>query len=164
MEKEAREISSKRERLIREQNIKTKKHITLDEIGRRISVGSFKELNVVIKGDMDGSIEALADSMEKLSNNEIAINIIHKGVGEINESDVLLASTSNGIIIGFQVRPSINARKTAEKEGVEIRLYSIIYEAIKEIEVANRDTWNEGVDDDARKGFPGVEVACANSL
>ena len=102
-EKEAREIAIKREKLIREQNIKTKKHITLDEIGRRISVGSFKELNVVIKGDVDGSIEALSDSMEKLSNEELSVKIIHRGVGEINESDVLLASAADGIIVGFQV-------------------------------------------------------------
>ena len=135
-EKEAREIAIKREKLIREQNIRTKKHITLDEIGRRISVGSFKELNIVIKGDVDGSIEALADSMEKLSNEEIIVKIIHRGVGEINESDVLLASTAGGIIVGFQVRPSLNARKIAEKEGVEIKLYSIIYEAIEEIKKA----------------------------
>ena len=135
-EKEAREVALKREKLIREQNIKTKKHITLDEIGRRISVGSFKELNIVIKGDVDGSIEALSDSMEKLSNEELSVKIIHRGVGEINESDVLLASAADGIVVGFQVRPSVNARKLAEKEGVEVRLYSIIYEAIEEIKKA----------------------------
>jgi len=135
-DKEAREIATKREQLIREQKLRTKKHVTLDEIGRRLALGNFKELNIVLKGDVDGSIEALSDSMEKLSTNEISVNIIHRGVGQITESDVLLASASDAIIIGFQVRPSVNARTLAEKEGIDIRMYSIIYEAINEIKNA----------------------------
>jgi len=135
-DKEAREIATKREQLIREQKLRTKKHVTLDEIGRRLALGNFKELSIVLKGDVDGSIEALSDSMEKLSSDEISVNIIHRGVGQITESDVLLASASDAIIVGFQVRPSINARKLAEKEGIDIRLYSIIYEAINEIKSA----------------------------
>ena len=135
-DKEAREIATKREQLIREQKLRTKKHVTLDEIGRRLALGSFKELNIILKGDVDGSIEALSDSMEKLSSEEISINIIHRGVGQITESDVLLASASDAIIIGFQVRPSQNARSLAEKEGIDIRIYSIIYEAINEIKNA----------------------------
>ena len=112
-DKEAREVANKREQLIREQKLRTKKHVTLDEIGRRLALGSFKELNIVLKGDVDGSIEALSDSMEKLSTDEISVNIIHRGVGQITESDVLLASASEAIIIGFQVRPSSNARLLA---------------------------------------------------
>ena len=135
-DKEAREIATKREQLIREQKLRTKKHVTLDEIGRRLALGSFKELNIILKGDVDGSIEALSDSMEKLSSEEISVNIIHRGVGQITESDVLLASASDAIIIGFQVRPSQNARSLAEKEGIDIRIYSIIYEAINEIKNA----------------------------
>ena len=135
-DKEAREIATKREQLIREQTLRTKKHLTLDEIGRRLALGNFKELNIVLKGDVDGSIEALSDSLEKLSTDEISVNIIHRGVGQITESDVLLASASDAIIVGFQVRPSINARNLAEKEGIEIRMYSIIYEAINEIKSA----------------------------
>ncbi len=135
-EREARDIANKRLQLQREQGIRTHKHITLDEIGRRLAIGNFKELNVIVKGDVDGSIEALADSLLKLSNPEIQINIIHKSVGAITESDVLLASASNAIIIGFQVRPSVNARKLAESEEIEIRLYSIIYNAINEIKLA----------------------------
>ena len=135
-DKEAREIATKREQLIREQKLRTKKHVTLDEIGRRLALGSFKELNIILKGDVDGSIEALSDSMEKLSSEEISVNIIHRGVGQITESDVLLASASDAIIIGFQVRPSQNARSLAEKEGIDIRIYSIIYEAINEIKSA----------------------------
>jgi len=135
-DKEAREIATKREQLIREQKLRTKKHVTLDEIGRRLSLGNFKELNIVLKGDVDGSIEAISDSMEKLSSDEISVNIIHRGVGQITESDVLLASASDAIIIGFQVRPSINARNLAEKEGIDIRMYSIIYEAINEVKSA----------------------------
>ena len=135
-DKEAREIATKREQLIREQTLRTKKHVTLDEIGRRLALGNFKELNIVLKGDVDGSIEALSDSMEKLSTDEISVNIIHRGVGQITESDVLLASASDAIIIGFQVRPSISARNLAEKEGIDIRMYSIIYEAINEIKSA----------------------------
>jgi len=135
-EREARDIANKRLQLQREQGIRTHKHITLDEIGRRLAIGNFKELNVIVKGDVDGSIEALADSLLKLSTAEIQINIIHKSVGQISESDVLLASASNAIIIGFQVRPSINARKLAESEQIEIRLYSIIYNAISELKQA----------------------------
>ena len=135
-DKEARELATKREQLIREQKLRTKKHVTLDEIGRRLALGSFKELNVVLKGDVDGSIEALSDSLEKLSSDEISVNIIHRGVGQITESDVLLASASDAIIIGFQVRPSLNARNLAEKEEIDIRLYSIIYEAINELKAA----------------------------
>jgi translation initiation factor IF-2 len=135
-EKEAKEVANKREQLIREQGVRTKKHITLDEIGRRLAVGDFQELNVIIKGDVDGSIEALADSLENLSTEKIQVNIIHKSVGQISESDVLLASASNAIVIGFQVRPSGSARKLAEKEEIEIRLYSIIYQAIEELKDA----------------------------
>ncbi len=135
-EKEAREIANKREQIQREQNLRTKKHITLDEIGRRLAIGSFKELNIIVKGDVDGSIEALSDSLLKLSTEEVQINIIHKAVGQISESDVLLASASDAVIIGFQVRPSASARKLAEKEEIEIRLYSIIYNAINEIKDA----------------------------
>jgi translation initiation factor IF-2 len=132
-EKEAREIANKREQLIRMQDIRTKKHITLEEIGRRIAIGSFKELNIVVKTDVDGSMEALADSLIKLSTEEVQVNIIHKAVGAISESDVLLAAASNAIIIGFQVRPSAGSRKLAEKEEIEIRLYSVIYDAINEV-------------------------------
>ena len=132
-EKEAREIANKREQLLRIQGLRTQKHITLEEIGRRIAIGNFKELNVIVKGDVDGSIEALSDSLIKLSTDEIHVNVIHKAVGAISESDVLLAAASNAIIIGFQVRPSANARKLAEKEEIEIRLYSVIYDAINEV-------------------------------
>ncbi|MFI5219095.1 MAG: translation initiation factor IF-2 [Bacteroidia bacterium] len=135
-EREAREIANKRLQLQREQGIRTHKHITLDEIGRRLAIGNFKELNVIVKGDVDGSIEALADSLLKLSTSEIQVNVLHKSVGAITESDVLLASASNAIIVGFQVRPSINARKLAEQEQIDIRLYSIIYDAINEIKAA----------------------------
>jgi translation initiation factor IF-2 len=135
-DREAREIATKREQLQREQELRTRKHITLDEIGRRIAIGNFQELNIIVKGDVDGSIEALSDSLIKLSTPEIQVNIIHKAVGQISESDILLATASNAIIIGFQVRPSLNARKLAEKEGIEIRLYSIIYDAINELKSA----------------------------
>jgi translation initiation factor IF-2 len=135
-EREAREISVKREQILREQNIRTKKHITLDEIGRRLAIGSFRELNVIVKGDVDGSVEALSDSLLKLSTGEVQINIIHKGVGQISESDVLLATASDAVIVGFQVRPSASARRLAESEEIEIRLYSIIYDAINEIKDA----------------------------
>jgi translation initiation factor IF-2 len=134
--KEAKEIATKRGQLIREQDIRTKKHITLDEIGRRIAIGNFQELNVIVKGDVDGSIEALSDSLIKLSTPEIQVNVIHKAVGQISESDVSLAAASNAIIIGFQVRPSLNARRLAEKEQIDIRLYSVIYDAIEEIKAA----------------------------
>lgn len=135
-EREARDIATKRGQILREQNLRTKKHITLDEIGRRLAIGSFKELNIIVKGDVDGSIEALSDSLLKLSTQEVQINIIHKAVGQISESDVLLASASDAIIVGFQVRPSASARKLAEGEEIEIRLYSIIYDAINEIKDA----------------------------
>lgn len=133
---EAREVATKRGQILREQSIRTKKHITLDEIGRRLAIGSFKELNVIVKGDVDGSIEALSDSLQKLSTGEVQVNIIHKAVGQISESDVLLASASDAVIIGFQVRPSTNARKLAEAEEIEMRLYSIIYDAINDIKDA----------------------------
>ncbi len=135
-EKEAKNISNKRLQLQREQGIRTQKHITLDEIGRRIAIGDFKELNIIVKGDVDGSVEALSDSLLKLSNEEVAVNVIHKSVGQITESDVLLASASNAVIVGFQVRPSLGARKLAEQEQIDIRLYSIIYQAIEEIKAA----------------------------
>ena len=132
-DREAREIANKREIIQREQSVRAKKHITLDEIGRRLAIGSFKELNIIVKGDVDGSIEALADSLLKLSTAEVQVNIIHKGVGQISESDVLLASASDAVIVGFQVRPSSSARKIAENEEIEIRLYSIIYDAINDV-------------------------------
>lgn len=135
-ETEARDIANKRLQLMREQGLRTQKHITLAEIGRRLAIGNFKELNLIIKGDVDGSIEALADSLLKLSTEEIQINVISKGVGQISESDVLLASASDAIIVGFQVRPSAGARKLAEQEQIDIRLYSIIYDAINEIKTA----------------------------
>lgn len=135
-EREAREIATRRLQLQREQGIRTHKHITLDEIGRRLAIGDFKELNIIVKGDVDGSIEALADSLLKLSTEKVQVNIIHKSVGAISESDVLLASASNAIIVGFQVRPSTNARKLAETEEIDIRLYSIIYDAINEVKAA----------------------------
>ena len=135
-EREAKEIATKRLQLQREQGIRTRRHITLDEIGRRIAIGDFQELNVIVKGDVDGSIEALSDSLLKLSTSQIQINVIHKSVGQISETDVLLASASNAIIIGFQVRPSAGARKLAEQEDIEIRLYSIIYNAINELKDA----------------------------
>jgi translation initiation factor IF-2 len=133
---EAKEIATKREQLLREQTMRTKKHITLDEVSRRLKLGNFKELNFIIKADVDGSIEALADAIIKLSNEEISINVIHKAVGQISESDVMLATASDAVIIGFQVRPSLSARKLAEKEQVDIRLYSVIYDAINEIKDA----------------------------
>ncbi|MBQ7468291.1 MAG: translation initiation factor IF-2, partial [Bacteroidales bacterium] len=132
-EKEAKAIANKREQLIRIQGIKTQKHMTLEEIGRRIAIGNFKELNVIVKGDVDGSVEALSDSLIKLSTEEIHVNVIHKAVGAISESDIMLATASDAIIIGFQVRPSSDARNMAEKEGIEIRLYSVIYDAIEEV-------------------------------
>ena len=135
-EREAKDIAAKRTQLQREQGVRTQKHLTLDEIGRRLALGDFQELNVIVKGDVDGSIEALSDSLEKLSTEQIQVNIIHKAVGQISESDVLLATASDAIIVGFQVRPSAGARKLAENEEVEIRLYSIIYQAIEEIKSA----------------------------
>jgi len=135
-EAEAKEIANRREQIIREQGIRTKKHITLDEIGRRLALGNFQELKIIVKGDVDGSVEALKDSLLKLSTEEIMINVIHSSVGQITESDVLLASASDAVIIGFQVRPSGNARKIAERESIDIRLYSVIYDAIEELKSA----------------------------
>ncbi len=135
-EREARSIASKREQLYREQGLRTTKHITLDEIGRRLAIGDFKELNIIVKGDVDGSIEALSDSLLNLSTEEIQVNIIHKGVGAISEADVNLASASDAIIIGFQVRPTMGARKLSDQEQIDIRLYSVIYKAIDEIKAA----------------------------
>ncbi|HQW26845.1 MAG TPA: translation initiation factor IF-2, partial [Saprospiraceae bacterium] len=135
-EQDARAVAAYRGQINREQTNRASKRISLDEIGRRLALGSFKELNLIIKGDVDGSIEAMADSLQKLSIERIQVNILHQAVGQIVESDVLLASASDAIIIGFQVRPSLAARKLAEKEGVEIKLYSIIYEAINEIKAA----------------------------
>ncbi len=135
-ERDARQIANKREQLAREQGLRTQKHITLDEIGRRIAIGNFQELNLIVKGDVDGSIEALSDSLIKLSTEEIQVNVIHKAVGAISESDIMLATASDAIVIGFQVRPSLQARKLAEKEEVDIQLYSIIYDAINEIKSA----------------------------
>lgn len=135
-EQEAKQLATKREQLQREQTIRTQKHITLDEIGRRIALGDFKELNIILKGDVDGSVEALTDSLQRLSTEEIHINILHKGVGQITESDVLLASASDAIIIGFNVRPGASAKEIAEKEEIEIRNYSIIYDAINDVKEA----------------------------
>jgi translation initiation factor IF-2 len=135
-EREAKDIAAKRNQLQREQSVRTQRHITLDEIGRRIALGDFKELNIILKGDVDGSVEALTDSFQKLSTEEIQVNIIHKGVGAITESDVLLASASDAIIIGFNVRPAGNARQVAEKEEIDIRTYSIIYDAINDLKDA----------------------------
>lgn len=135
-EREARNIATRRQQLLREQGMRTHKHITLDEIGRRLAIGDFKELNIIIKGDVDGSVEALADSLLKLSTDRIQVKIVHKGVGAISESDVLLASASNAVIIGFQVRPSAAARRLAETEEIDVRLYSIIYKAIEEVKDA----------------------------
>ena len=135
-EQEAREIATKREQLQREQDLRTHKMLTLDEVGRRIKLGSFKEMNIIVKGDVDGSVEALSDSFIKLSTETIAVNVIHKGVGQISENDVTLAAASQAVIVGFQVRPSQSARKLAEKEGVDIRQYSVIYDAIEEVKEA----------------------------
>ncbi|MBS1597202.1 MAG: translation initiation factor IF-2 [Bacteroidetes bacterium] len=135
-ESEAKEVANKRAQILREQGIRTKKHITLDEIGRRLALGNFKELNLIIKGDVDGSVEALSDSLQKLSTEEIAVRVVHKGVGAITESDVLLATASDAVIVGFNVRPSLQASKLAENEGVEIKTYSIIYNAIEEVKSA----------------------------
>ena len=132
-EREAKNIANKREQLIRIQGIKTQKHMTLEEIGRRIAIGNFKELNIIVKGDVDGSVEALSDSLIKLSTEEVKVNVIHKAVGGISESDILLAQASDAVIVGFQVRPSVDARRAAEKEGIEIRLYSVIYDCINDV-------------------------------
>ncbi len=135
-EQEAREIANKREQLQREQSIRTKKHVGLEEIGRRLAIGDFKELNIIVKGDVDGSVEALSDSLLKLSTENIQVNVIHKAVGAISDSDILLAEASDAIVVGFQVRPTTTARKLADKEEIDIRLYSIIYDAIEEIKAA----------------------------
>jgi translation initiation factor IF-2 len=135
-EREAKQIATKRNQLQREQSVRTQKHITLDEIGRRIALGEFKELNIILKGDVDGSVEALTDSLQKLSTEEIQVNIIHKAVGAITESDVLLASASDAIVVGFNVRPMGNARQIADKEQIDIRTYSIIYAAINDVKDA----------------------------
>jgi len=135
-EAEAKEVAGRRAQILREQGIRTKKHITLDEIGRRLALGNFKELNLIIKGDVDGSVEALTDSLQKLSTEEIAVNVVHKAVGQISEADVTLASASDAILIGFNVRPSIQASRLADQEGVEIKNYSIIYNAIEEVKSA----------------------------
>jgi translation initiation factor IF-2 len=135
-EAEAKEIANRRAQILREQGIRTKKHITLDEIGRRLALGNFKQLNLIIKGDVDGSVEALTDSLQKLSTEEIVVSVVLKGVGAITESDVLLATASDAIVVGFNVRPSQQANRLAETEGVEIKLYSIIYNAIEEIKSA----------------------------
>ena len=135
-EQEAREIANKREQLQREQGLRTQKMLTLDEVGRRLALGDFHELNVIVKGDVDGSVEALSDSLIKLSTEQVQVNVIHKGVGQISESDVSLAAASDAIIVGFQVRPSGAAAKMAEQEGVDIRKYSVIYDAIEEVKAA----------------------------
>jgi translation initiation factor IF-2 len=135
-EAEAKEIANRRAQILREQGMRAKKHITLDEIGRRLALGNFKELNVIIKGDVDGSVEALSDSLQKLSTEEILVNVIHKGVGQINESDIVLAEASDAIVIGFNVRPSMQANRLAENAGIQIRTYSIIYNAIEEVKSA----------------------------
>ena len=135
-DQEAREVANKREQLQREQGLRTQKMLTLDEVGRRLALGDFHELNVIVKGDVDGSVEALSDSLIKLSTEQIQVNVIHKGVGQISESDVTLAAASDAIIVGFQVRPSASAGKLAENEGVDIRKYSVIYDAIEEVKAA----------------------------
>jgi translation initiation factor IF-2 len=135
-EREAKQVAAKRTQLMREQSVRTQKHITLAEIGRRIALGQFKELNIILKGDVDGSVEALSDSFSKLSTEEISIKIIHKGVGAITESDVLLASASDAIIVGFNVRPAGNAKQLADKEEIDIKTYSIIYDAIDDLKDA----------------------------
>jgi translation initiation factor IF-2 len=135
-EAEAKEVANRRAQILREQGIRTKKHITLDEIGRRLALGNFKELNLIIKGDVDGSVEALTDALQKLSTEEIAVNVVHRAVGQISEADVTLASASDAIVIGFNVRPSIQAARLAEQEGVQIKNYSIIYNAIEEVKSA----------------------------
>ena len=135
-EQEAREIANKREQLLREHNARTSTHVTLEEIARRRALGNFQEMNIIVKGDVDGSVEALSDSLLKLSTEQFQVNVIHKAVGQISESDVMLAAASDAIIVGFQVRPSQSARKIAESEDIDIRLYSIIYDAIEEIKSA----------------------------
>lgn len=154
-ENEAKEVATHRAQILREQGIRTRKHITLDEIGRRLALGNFKELAVIIKGDFDGSVEALSDSLQKLSTEEVAVNVVHKGVGQITESDVLLATASDAIILGFQVRPSMQAARIAEQENIEIRNYSIIYDAIEEVKSAMEGLLEPKVE---RKTVANVEV------
>ncbi len=154
-ENEAKNIANHRAQILREQGIRTRKHITLDEIGRRLALGNFKELAVIIKGDFDGSVEALSDSLQKLSTEEVAVNVVHKGVGQITESDVLLATASDAIILGFQVRPSMQASRLAEQENIEIRTYSIIYDAIEEVKSAMEGLLEPKVE---RKTVANVEV------
>lgn len=144
-EAEAKEIAYRRAQILREQGIRAKKHITLDEIGRRLALGNFKELNIIIKGDVDGSVEALSDSLQKLSTNEILVNVIHKGVGQINESDIVLAEASDAIVIAFNVRPSMQATRLAENAGIEIKMYSIIYNAIEEVKSAMEGMMEPGI-------------------
>ena len=146
----AKSVANERQQLIREQGRRTKKHVTLDEIGRRLAIGNFKELNIIIKGDVDGSIEAIADALQKLSTDEVQVNVIHKAVGQISESDVLLASASDAIIIGFQVRPSPNARRLAENEQIDIRLYSVIYDAIEEVKTAMEGMLTPGTEEEIK--------------
>ncbi len=146
-EKEAREVATRKQQILREQSLRTKTHITLDEIGRRLAIGNFKELNIVLKGDVDGSVEALADALLKLSTEEIQVNIVYKSVGAISESDVLLASATDAVVIGFQVRPSANVRKLAAKEGIDIRLYSIIYDAINNVRDAMQGMLATSIED-----------------
>lgn len=154
-ENEAKQIANHRAQILREQGIRTRKHITLDEIGRRLALGNFKELSVIIKGDFDGSVEALSDSLQKLSTEEVAVNVVHKGVGQITESDVLLATASDAIILGFQVRPSSQASKLADQENIEIRFYSIIYDAIEEIKSAMEGLLEPKIE---RKTVANVEI------
>jgi translation initiation factor IF-2 len=154
-ENAAKQVANHRTQILREQGIRTRKHITLDEIGRRLALGNFKELSVIIKGDFDGSVEALSDSLQKLSTEEVAVNVVHKGVGQITESDVLLATASDAIIIGFQVRPSSQAAKLADHENIEIRFYSIIYDAIEEIKSAMEGLLEPKIE---RKTVANVEV------
>lgn len=157
-EQEAREIANKREQLQREQGLRTQKLLTLDDIGRRIAIGNFQQLNIIVKGDVDGSVEALSDSLIRLSTEEIQVNVIHKGVGQISESDVTLAAASDAIIIGFQVRPSISARKAAEKDGVDIRLYSIIYDAIEEVTSAMEGMLSPEIKEEITANLEVIEV------
>ena len=159
-EQEAREIANKREQLQREQGLRTQKMLTLDEVGRRMALGDFQELNVIVKGDVDGSVEALSDSLIKLSTEQVQVNVIHKGVGQISESDVSLAAASDAIIVGFQVRPSGAAAKMAEQEGVDIRKYSVIYDAIEEVKAAMEGMLApdiEGADNGNHRGARSVQ-------
>ena len=157
-EQEARSIANKREQLQREQSIRTQKILTLDDIGRRIAIGSFQELNIIVKGDVDGSVEALSDSLIRLSTPEIQVNVIHKAVGQISESDITLATASNGIIIGFQVRPSLTARREAEKQGIDIRLYSVIYDAIEEVTAAMEGMLSPEIKEEITANIEVIEV------